>query len=87
MGPGASAVRPPVNTPGATAVSKTPAKSAGGGAGTPLVTAAYHRREDVSFGPVEGVPESALGLVRHRDGGGSAGSARSPAPSPPEGYP
>ncbi|MFJ4537712.1 LysR family transcriptional regulator [Streptomyces tibetensis] len=31
-------------------------------------TAAYHRREDVAFVPVEGVPESALGLVWHRDG-------------------
>ncbi|MEU0244657.1 LysR family transcriptional regulator [Streptomyces sp. NPDC006235] len=31
-------------------------------------TAAYHRREDVVFVPVEGVPESALGLVWHRDG-------------------
>ncbi|GAA4294121.1 hypothetical protein GCM10023086_05850 [Streptomyces venetus] len=26
-------------------------------------TAAYHRREDVAFVPVEGVPESALGMV------------------------
>ncbi|MGA5898144.1 hypothetical protein [Streptomyces venetus] len=31
-------------------------------------TAAYHRREDVAFVPVEGVPESALGMVWHRDG-------------------
>ncbi len=31
-------------------------------------TATYHRREDVAFVPVEGVPESALGLVWHRDG-------------------
>ncbi|MFF5366287.1 hypothetical protein [Streptomyces sp. NPDC013187] len=31
-------------------------------------TAAHHRREDVAFVPVKGVPESALGLVRHRDG-------------------
>ncbi|MEU2272846.1 LysR family transcriptional regulator [Streptomyces olindensis] len=35
-------------------------------------TAAYHRREDVAFVPVEGVPESALGLVWHRDGGSAA---------------
>ncbi|GAA2768977.1 hypothetical protein [Streptomyces indiaensis] len=30
--------------------------------------AAYRRREDVTFMPVEGVPESVLGLVRRRDG-------------------
>ncbi|KDN73022.1 transcriptional regulator [Streptomyces olindensis] len=35
-------------------------------------TAAYHRREDVAFVPVEGVPESALGLVWHRDGESAA---------------
>ncbi|MFD5230538.1 LysR family transcriptional regulator [Streptomyces qaidamensis] len=38
-------------------------------------TAAYHRREDVAFVPVEGVPESALGLVWHRDGASAAVSA------------
>ncbi|MEU0743804.1 LysR family transcriptional regulator [Streptomyces sp. NPDC006134] len=31
-------------------------------------TAAHHRREDVVFVPVEGLPDSALGLVWHRDG-------------------
>ncbi|MET9819462.1 LysR family transcriptional regulator [Streptomyces sp. NPDC006355] len=35
-------------------------------------TASYHRREDVAFVPVEGVPESALGLVWHRDGESAA---------------
>ncbi|CAL9524693.1 Hca operon transcriptional activator HcaR [Streptomyces sp. enrichment culture] len=30
-------------------------------------TADHHRREDVVFVPVEGLPESALGLVWHRD--------------------
>ncbi|MFJ4279076.1 LysR family transcriptional regulator [Streptomyces massasporeus] len=35
-------------------------------------TAVYHRREDVTFVPVEGVPESALGLVWHRDGESAA---------------
>lgn len=35
-------------------------------------TAAYHRREDVTFVPVEGVPESALGLVWHREGESAA---------------
>ncbi|MET8566766.1 LysR family transcriptional regulator [Streptomyces sp. NPDC004783] len=30
-------------------------------------TAAHHRREDVAFVPVEGLPDSALGLVWHRD--------------------
>nr|WP_202437316.1 LysR family transcriptional regulator [Streptomyces sp. SID5910] len=30
-------------------------------------TAAGHRREDVSFVPVEGLPDSALGLVWHRE--------------------
>lgn len=31
-------------------------------------TAAHHRREDVAFVPVEGLPDSALALVWHRDG-------------------
>lgn len=31
-------------------------------------TAAHQRREDVAFVPVEGLPDSALGLVWHRDG-------------------
>ncbi|WP_030686452.1 LysR family transcriptional regulator [Streptomyces sp. NRRL B-1347] len=31
-------------------------------------TAAYHGREDVVFVPVDGVPDSVLGMVWHRDG-------------------
>ncbi|MFE6526809.1 LysR family transcriptional regulator [Streptomyces sp. NPDC057794] len=38
-------------------------------------TAAYHRRADVVFVPVEGLAESALGLVWHRDGESAAVSA------------
>ncbi|ARZ67923.1 hypothetical protein SMD11_2272 [Streptomyces albireticuli] len=32
-------------------------------------TAEYHGRRDITFVPVTGLPESALGLIRHRDGG------------------